>query len=243
MSIKIKALVLAACLCPTALLANFEVHWQTPETGSQELFAGAMRDSNIIKDALKLGKLPLKWPETVTFMMGSEGLPRYEAKQHTIHIPYSYLANAVRGQYKFEESRAASLQRGLDVLEYTLYHLLGHVLTGSHDVDTDETAEALATWLMVTGYKNGGEQWLDDVLVFGRASNKLDGPLEDYWHSHSLSKRGAQRLNCFVVGSAPALYHERFPSLAETPAQAEACEDQWQQLEELVQTEFAQPAQ
>ena len=239
---RIKALVLAACLSPTALLANFEVRWQTPETGSEELFAGAMRDSNIIKDALKLGKLPLKWPETVTFMMGSKGLPRYEVKQHTIHIPYSYLANAVRGQYKFEESRAASLQRGLDVMEYTLYHLLGHALTRSHDVDLDETAESLATWLMVTQFENGGEQWLDDVIAFGRASQKLDGPLEDYWHSHSLSKRGSQRLNCLVVGSKPARYQKRFPSLAESPAQGAACEAKWQELLELIRENYTRPA-
>lgn len=243
MSIRIKAFVFAICLCPTALLANFEVHWQTPETGSEELFAGALRDSNIIKDALKLGKQPLKWPKTVTFMMGSEGLPRYEAKQHTIHIPYSYLANAVRGQYNFEESRAASLQRGLDVVEYTLYHLLGHALTGSHDVDTDDTAESLATWLMVTSFKNGGEQWLDDVIAFGRASQKLDGPIEDYWHSHGLNKRAAQRLNCLVVGSEPLRYQVRFPSLAESPAQATACEAKWQELRALVREDYAQPTQ
>lgn len=243
--IKFKALALAACLFPAAALANFEVYWQTPEGGSEELFAGALRDSNIIKDALKHAKLPLKWPKTVTFMMGGEGLPRFDAKKQTIHLPYDYLANAVQAQKNFEESRAVSLQRGLDVVEYTVYHLLGHALVGrgSHDVDVDETAEALATWLMVTGFQNGGEQWLDDVLFFGRASQRLDGPLEDYWHSHALTKRGEQRLNCLVVGSGPARYHERFPSLTESPEQGEACVEQWQELNTLIKMQYTQAAQ
>ncbi|MGB0865184.1 MAG: DUF4344 domain-containing metallopeptidase [Granulosicoccaceae bacterium] len=243
MTCQLKALALALFLLPSTLWANFEVRWQTPQSGSEELYAGALRDSNIVKDAFKLGKRPFKWPATLTFMMGGSGTPRYDPTNATITIPYSYLAEAVQGQSHFEESRATALQRGLDVVEYTLYHLLGHALLDSHDVDQDETAESLATWLMVTSTSNGGEQWLEDVEAFSRASQKLDGPLEDYWHSHGLSKRSMQRLNCLVVGSGPTLYLQRFPGLVESPAQTAACETQWQTLRAMVQQEYtrAQP--
>lgn len=223
-------------------MADIEVRWLPPEDGSEELFAGALRDSGIIQDALKLHSKPLKWPEKLTLLMGGDGLPRYASETHRIHIPFDYLALAVRGQYSFETSRAVALQRGLDVIEYTLYHLLGHALLDSHDTNLDEVAESLATWLMVNQHANGGEQWLEDVLAFGRASQKLDGPLEDYWQAHGLSKRDAQRLNCLVIGSNPSYYLEHLPALAKNLEQAMDCENQWIELEALVDSDYKQPS-
>jgi len=94
-------------------------------------------------------------------------------------------------------------------------------------VDKDKAAENIATWMMVTGFKNGGEQWLEDVNAFSRASQKLDGPLEEYWHAHSLYKLRAEQLNCLVVGSAPMRYLERYPGLIESPEVARECEQNW----------------
>lgn len=232
------ALVLALSMLPGLALAQFEAHWQQPQDGEQALFAGALRDSNIVADALKLAHQPLRWPQPLRLRLGGEGEPHFDPGDNTVSLPYHYLAKAVRAQAEFEPSRAAALQRGLDVVEYTLYQLLGHALLGGHDVDRDPEAEALATWLMVTATDNGGEQWLEDVEAFARASQRLDGPLSDYWHGHGLSKRAEQRLNCLVVGSAPNRYLERFPGLREAPAQAAACETEWRALEAKVRQAY-----
>ncbi len=234
----IKGLVLVTCLLPTPLLADFAVQWQPARDGSEELFAGALRDSRIINDAAKLDELQLNWPDALTLSMGGAGLPRYDSDARSIHLPYSYLALAVRTQYNFEESRAAALQRGLDVVEYTIYHLLGHALIDDHSVDFDEEAEKISTFLMTTSFSNGGEQWLDDIVAFGRASQKLDGPLEDYWHDHGLSKRAAQRLNCIVIGSDPQRYVERFPGLVEAADKSAACQKEWVELKDMIDNKY-----
>lgn len=242
-SIRIKAFVLAACLAPTTLLASFEARWQVPKPGTEELFAGALRDSGIVKDALKLGTNNLKWPDPLVLAMGGTGLPRYIPATHTVHIPYGYLASAVRAQYNFEESRATALKRGLDVVEYTLYHLLGHALHNNHSVDIDHDVEVVSTWLMVSSFENGGEQWLADIEAFSRASQKLNGPLDDYWHDHGLAKRPAMELNCLVVGSDPQRYLEHYPGLAESPEKTAACAQNWRDLEALIKSQYQRAAE
>jgi len=242
-SIRIKAITLALCLTPTTLLASFEAHWQVPTPGTEELYAGALRDSGIVKDAFQLEALTLKWPDTLTLSMGGVGLPRYISNTHTVHIPYSYLAHAARAQFNFEDSRATALQRGLDVVEYTLYHLLAHALLDNHSVDVDETAEQLSTWMMVTSFNNGGEQWLEDIEAFSRATQKLDGPLEDYWHDHGLAKRPAEQLNCLVIGSDPQRYLEQYPGLAESPEKTATCVENWRALHELIQNGYMRQAE
>ncbi len=230
---------LGILLWPLSALADFAVRWEDARDGSEALFAGALRDSGIVEDATAHEQLPLQWPDELTLVLGGDGLPRYDNNTQEIHLPYHYLAQATRAQSHFEESRTAALHRGLDVVEYTLYHLLGHALLGGHDVDNDAEAERLATWLMVTQFMSGGEQWLEDIVAFGRASQRLDGPLEDYWHSHGLSKRGAERLNCLVIGQAPGRYVARYPGLTESPEQAAACESDWTAVQNRIETHFS----
>lgn len=227
-------------LLPAVVFADFDVRWENTGDGSEALFAGALRDSGIIADARKLDQVALDWPPRLSLVLGGHGFPRYEPRAQQITLPYEYLAQATRAQANFESSRTAALQRGLDVVEYTLYHLLGHALLGSHDVDADPQAERLATWLMASQYVNGGEQWLEAVEAFGRASQRLDGPLDDYWHGHGLSKAGAKRLNCLVVGQAPERYAERFPGLSESPEKVAACVADWASLQRSTETPRAQ---
>lgn len=231
---------LVFCLTPLISWADFRVQWLEPRDGSEALFAGALQDSAIIRDAAKLDSVGLAWPAQLEIALGGDGVPRYDASTYRVHLPYSYLAHAVRAQLHFEDSRVAALKKGLDVVEYSLFHLLGHALIGHHSVDEDERAEAFATWLMVTQFVNGGEQWLDNVHAFGRASQKLDGPLEDYWHSHGLSKRASEQLNCLVVGSRPEQYLQRFPGLVESPEQASACKNQWNVLDDAMRKRIEQ---
>lgn len=93
--------------------------------------------------------------------------------------------------------------RGSNEMEYTLYHLLGHLLADDSTPDADEDAEAISSWLMIKHWPAGGEQWFANVQAFARASQLLDGPLSDYWHSHALYKSRQKTLQCWILGSDP----------------------------------------
>ena len=179
----------------TPAFAAFPVDWLPATDGEQRLFASALRQSGIVDDAATLDRVDLDWPERLTLRLGGTGTPRYEPDTHTVVLPYTYLADATRAQDHFEETRGDAFKRGLDTVEYTLYHLLGHALHGHHDEDRDTDAERAATWLMVSQFPNGGEQWFTNTEAFARASQKLDGPLSDYWHSHGLYKSRERAIN------------------------------------------------
>lgn len=226
---------LSALLIPVSLaFAAFPVTWMESDSTENALFVDALKQSGVVQDAAGLSSVPVAWPERLHIIAGGGGLPRYDVALQAIHIPADYLATAVRAQDQFEESRSEALKAGMDVVEYTLYHLLGHALYGGYDEAEDARAEAAATWLMVTSFPNGGEQWLENLRAFGRASQKLDGPLTDYWHKHALYRIREKQLNCLVFGSDIAHFATLYPGLKENQSDAEACVQSWQQLDQSI---------
>ncbi len=222
---------LSLALSATAL-ADFEVAWQQPVDANEALFADALRASGMVADAAALERVPLDWPSDLTLVFGGSGTPNFQREAATITLPYSYLAQAVQAQSQFELERSAALQRGLDTVEFTLYHLLAQALTDpadtERDADLDKLAEHTATWLMVSQFPNGAEQWFVNTEAFARASQRLDGPLTDYWHSHSVYAAREREINCLIVGSDLSLIATLFRGLdAET---AQACAEDWQEL-------------
>lgn len=215
-----------------ALWAAIPVTWVETQDEAVALFQTALSQSGMVQDAASLADAPLDWPDELRILAGGEGIPRYEPDTQTIHLPASYLAEAVRAQSHFEVSRVDALRRGLDMVEYTLYHLLGHAVVGVYDEANDERAEHISTWLMVSSFSNGGEQWLENVRAFGRASQKLDGPTSEYWHRHALYRSRERQLNCLIFGSDIDHFANLFPGLAESPEKALACVEAWQTLDD-----------
>ncbi len=226
---KLIAMLALASSAMTAVAA-IPVEWMPSETDEQRLFASALQQSGIVQDAATLDRVDLDWPERLVIRLVADGTPDYQAETQTIVLPYTYLAAATRAQDNFEESRGDAFKRGLDMVEYTLYHLLGHALQGHHDEADDTGVERVATWLMVSQFPNGGEQWLENTHAFGRASQKLDGPLSDYWHSHGLYKSRERAINCLVFGSDIEHFSTLYPGLTENPDTARECVRQWREL-------------
>ncbi|MEM9602122.1 MAG: DUF4344 domain-containing metallopeptidase [Pseudomonadota bacterium] len=224
-------LLLALALPIASALAAVPVIWLPPDDAEHTLLLDALKQSGIVQDAASATDTPAAWPEALRIRVGGDGLPRYDVEARSIELPADYLAAAVRAQAEFEVERSDALKRGFDVVEYTLYHLLGHAITGDYDVDNDDIAEAFSTWLMVTSFPNGGEQWLENVHAFGRASQKLDGPLSDYWHRHALFRTREKQLNCLVFGSNIAHFANLYPGLTEAPDAAQGCVEAWQALD------------
>ena len=91
---------------------------------------------------------------------------------------------------------------------------------------------------MIKGFANGGEQWFSNAEAFGRASQLLDGPLQDYWHKHSLYKSRQKKINCWILGSAPEKYENLLKPVLKPDERKARCVNEWKVLDKKMQTEL-----
>ena len=219
--------------------ARGAIQWLEPVSDIEELTQKALQQSNIVTDFAELVAREFDIGSGLSIIVGGQGTPRYDETNNSLRLPYSYLVAAVQAQSELLESREQALASGMDMVEYTLYHELGHILAGDMSVDADASAEDIATWVMLTHWPNGGEQWFVAVDAFARASQLLDGPLSDYWHSHSLYKSRQREINCLILGLDPERYERLLPAVLEPQTRREQCVGAWQELDIRVKAQIS----
>ena len=234
------ALLILAIASIKPAYADASANWQsTTDTLAKEV----LERSNVVSDFTTLIGRHFKSTAQIDFdnlrvTFNNDTVPHVKPKTTEIIIPYSYLTHALQSHAELEESNEAALDRALDTVEYTLYHLVGHLIVASNDADYDDTAEAISSWLMIKGFANGGEQWFSNAEAFGRASQLLDGPLQDYWHEHSLYKSRQKKINCWILGSAPEKYESLLKPVLKPDERNARCVNEWQVLDTKMQTEL-----
>ena len=199
--------------------------------------ANYLVQSRVFSDFVALIDNNFAFDKALVVAIGSRNGPGYDQQSQHIKMPYSYFTDAVKAQMELVEDKDLAIERALNMVEYTLYHILGHALAGDSSIEADDRAEALATWAMVKSWPNGAEQWIEDVRAFADASQKLDGSLAQYWHSHSLYKSRQEQLECWALGSDVEKLIKYFPAKEASLSKATDCTQQWKSLDE--QTLFA----
>ena len=232
---RIFSVVLALLLgvLPFKAPADVSLRWQSDGAQLSPLLADYLADSNIVADFVRVINDNFEFEPSLVIDLGAGDTPGYDALTNTIRMPYAYLERAVITQSELVEPEQAetAVERALDVVEYTLYHLLGHSFAGTGDETADDTAEALSTYIMVAYWPSGAEQWAAAVRAFGAASQKLDGPLTDFWHSHALYKIRQQTIECWIMGSQTARQIDDPMTLWDESLNPEVCEASWDNLE------------
>ena len=192
----------------SASRADVSLRWQTTESSLSPLLASYLAKSKVISDFVMMVDENFTFDQPLVLELGASAGPDYEPVSNTIRMPYGFLERAVFTQSLVSDvadegngENTNAVSRAIDVVEYTLYHLLGHSLVSDADEGADDTVEALSTYIMVEYWPNGAEQWAANVEAFGAASQKLDGPLSDYWHAHSLYKERQRTIQCWIEGS------------------------------------------
>ena len=229
------AIVSLIIFTANAAYADVSARWNTPLNDTQALAKEVLDKSNIITDLSTLVKKHFKSSsaidiENLSIKLTTSGTPTVNTSKPELILPYDYITQAIKAQAELEETQEDALDRGFDLIEYTLYHLLGHLLSGDPSPDADDQAEALSTWLMIKSWPNGGEQWHSDARAFGRASQLLDGSLQDYWHAHSLYKSRQAQINCWILGSNPEQYEPLLKQVLEPEKRRTKCIAAWQTL-------------
>lgn len=229
----VSVLAMLICLFPQRLQSDVSLRWQSDGSELSPLLADYLADSNLVADFVRLINDNFTFEPSLVIDLGGGDAPRFNPVTNTIQLPYSYLERAVITQSKLVEPGhdENAVERALDVVEYTLYHLLGHSFAGTGDPTADDTAEALSTFIMVSYWPNGAEQWAAAVRSFAAASQKLDGPLSDYWHSHALYKRRQKTIECWILGSEAAHQDDDPVTLWDASLDPEVCRASWKNLE------------
>ena len=216
--------------------ADVSLRWQQSTSPGDRMLADYLVDSHVISDFVELVSANFAFDKPFVVAVGTSGGPDYDPASNTVRLPYAYIERAVRTQASLldsgpggEAEEALAVRRALDVVEYTLYHLLGHALAGSGGIEVDELAEGYSTWAMLAYWPDGAAQWREVSTTFARASQRLDGPLSDYWHAHGLFAARERILDCWTIGREPALASTspRKP----TEAEALACREDWETLD------------
>ncbi len=237
---RVPSLILAAALtlATSIISADINLRFVDSQDSLGKQLADYLGDSGVTGDFLTLLNENFDFDPTLDVVFGGEGVPTYDDASRTITLPHSYFADAVRAQAELvdEGEEHEALARGLDVYEYTLYHLLGHALIGEGSEDEDAAVEALSSWIMIRGWPNGGEQWFSDVTAFAEASQKLDGPLNDYWHSHALYRIREETLYCWILGSDPERHADLLPAVLDPAERRSRCAESWRKLEVTIGT-------
>jgi len=218
-----------------AARADIAIQWQITEIDErQQLLAEFLTESNVITDLLSLLQENFEFEPSLRIVIGAMDGPLYDVKTNAIRFPYSYISEALEAQMQLLEAGETAVDRSLDVVEYTLYHLVAHALVESASPDEDGKVEQIASWLMVRGFQNGAEQLVTNARAFGAASQKLDGSLQQYWHEHALFARQQSNMECWALGNNPVSVEPLLRAVLEPEKRVSECRSAWLKLDQQV---------
>ena len=201
--------------------ADVALRWQDGEGAAAPLLARYLADSQIVADLIGLVSANFAFEPALVIAVGASSGPEFDPVGNAIRLPHAYLERALRVQAALIEAQepsvegeeALAVRRALGVVEYTLFHLLGHALLGHLPLDralddpagpgtaADTAAVTLASWIMLAHRPDGAERWMRDVDAFERASGwSGEGAGEDYWHRHPLTSAARRELDCLALG-------------------------------------------
>jgi len=228
-------LVITFVLVSATARADIALQWQNTEMDErQQLLADFLTDSNVMTDLLALLQENFEFEPPLGFVIGAADGPLFDADTHSIRFPFAYISDALEVQMELLEEGETAVDRSLDVVEYTLYHLVAHALLDSASTDLDDQVEQIASWLMIRGFKNGAEQVVMNARAFGALSQKIDGPIEDYWHGHALYAKRQREIECWALGRDPETIEPLLPAVLEPLVRASDCRVAWEELDQRV---------
>ncbi len=241
-------LYVSAAAAPQAAFAEVELRLMPGDSALDQQLSSYLADSQMVTDLVSLLSENFTFEQPLGIIVGSRsdtlGQPSYSRSDRSIRLPYAYLERAIRAQAELVAGsspdqtveQGESVKRAMDMVEYTLYHLLGHALIDDDSVDADEHAEAISTWLMLRAWSNGAAQWVEDVQAFADASQRLDGPLEDYWHAHALYRLREQTLLCWALGAGGNSIEPALRAVLDPAERRARCRKSWAMLDQQMRS-------
>ncbi len=230
-------LIAAVCVAGSAnVQADIALQWQNTEMDErQQLLAEFLNESNVMTDLLSLLQENFIFEPSLKFVIGAGDGPVFDSEKNAIRFPYSYVSNALEAQMSLLEEGQTAIDESINLVEYTLYHLVAHAMVLYSSPEDDDQIERIASWLMIRGFDNGAEQMVSNARAFGAVSQKTEGTLDDYWHAHALVAARQRDIECWALGFDRAMVEPLLPLVPEPGKRVETCRIAWNQLDQQVQ--------
>ncbi|MBF0424051.1 MAG: hypothetical protein HQL73_13785, partial [Magnetococcales bacterium] len=171
-------------------------------------------------------------PHTLVIHFGEDDGPRYLPDHFEIRIPYGFVAEiaATMARQQSKEGGSSVKTDTLDVVEWVLYHELGHAFIDVYDLPVlgkeEDAADALATLLAIRLVENGGRIALTAADLLTRiAADRGHTTQTVFWSEHSLDRQRFFQVICWVYGSDTAVFAPLAASGTISRQRAQRCTD------------------
>jgi len=164
--------------------------------------------------------------------------PYYNPETLAIIINYEFVeyvtALFLQARYVDADSEEELYSAVLDVIEFILYHEIGHALVHMLDLPItgkeEDAVDALATVILTEFVDGGAEILLTAADVFALAAeSETEFEEADFWDEHSLDIQRFYSIICWVYGSNPEQYAQLIVEEGIDEERAVSCPDEYAQ--------------
>ncbi|MBF0109469.1 MAG: hypothetical protein HQL76_09855 [Magnetococcales bacterium] len=199
-----------------------------------------LRSSQRMETVVRILENSFTLPRPLTIRFGEGQGPSYDPEQTEILLPYPFIADIAHllshGSQRDTQpiaidSRAESMRNEtLDVVEWVVYHELGHAFIDLFHLPVlgreEDAADALATLLAIELVEGGGRIALTAADLLGRvATGARKTTNAAYWSEHTIDKQRFSQVVCWVYGSDTITFAPLAQAGTIPPHRAKRCPD------------------
>jgi hypothetical protein len=201
---------LAAPSAPAAHAGVFRVHFDESAHASHRAIADTLFRSGRLRELVEVLNREVALPVDITIRFADEEGPLYDPERREIVFDYAFVektAHRLDGADYAEKPgdlRAFVVQ----VVEFVIYHEVGHVLIDLFDLPVlgreEDAVDTIATLLLLSLVPNGNRVALTAADLHAIESQaQEDLRPADFWSEHLLGVQRIAHIVCLVYGSDP----------------------------------------
>ncbi|MGF1757179.1 DUF4344 domain-containing metallopeptidase [Photobacterium sagamiensis] len=237
-------LSLSSLLASSALAAqnNIVIEYQTTKGQEDKSVQQLIEQSGVNETLVELSNAHFAFNETLTIRYGGEEGPMYDPETHTVHVPYSFVAESLqyfkKNDYQNEFGKEPQLG-AIDTFLHTLLHEAGHALVADQNIPVlgkeEDAVDNFATLMMINYVEEGDDAAISAADMFAfESENRPDYyDFGEYIDEHSFDLQRYFSTLCLVYGSDPEKHQKLLDEVEKDylSERKDFCIDNFQQLD------------
>ena len=208
----------------------FRVHFDESPHASHRAIADTLFRSGRLRELVEVLNREVALPVDVTIRFADEEGPLYDPERREIVFDYAFVEKTAHQLDHADYAEKPGDLRAfvVQVVEFVIYHEVGHVLIDLFDLPVlgreEDAVDTIATLLLLSLVPNGNRVALTAADLHALESlPRGDLRPADFWSEHLLGVQRFAHIVCLVYGSDPRAHEpliRRHPALQE---HADAC--------------------
>lgn len=238
-SLSLSSLLAASVL---AVENNISIEYQSTKSKEDKSAQQLIEQSGINETLVELSDAHFAFNKTLTIRYGGEEGPMYNPDTHTVHVPYSFIAESLdyfqKNDYQKRFGKEPHLG-AIDTILHTLLHETGHALIADNNIPVlgkeEDAVDNLATLMMINYVEEGDYAAISAADMFAfESENRPDYyEVEDYIGEHSFDLQRYFSTLCLIYGSDPEKHQKLLDEVEKDylSERKDFCIDNFQQLD------------